>query len=403
MAFATWNLFPPSIRAYIKGLNMQDLSSHSWPNHHAAGRREIELLEIALAEKDWSHSSLSAQFESRFATYIGAKHALLVPSGTMAVYMSLLALGIRPGQEVIVPGITWPSVIYSIIKAGGIPVTVDIDEATLCMDCNAVRASVNSKTFAILATHIFGSQCDMKEIVLIARESGLQIVEDSAQSIGSSQSGRRCGTWGAIGTFSLNDRKILACGEGGVVVTDDTAVYEELKRFQLIQPERPSPPRNLPGTYKISEFQAAVALAQLEALEGKLLKMQENAKHLESLLVDNETVSVQGKPSSVDLQSYYNFCLIYKGKKDTARVRGELSRRLNLSVSAPYRPLSGIVDFAPTGRDLPKSAKLAIGKIHPNCQNAFLARGIRLPHVCLLESREIIDALGAIIAEAVAD
>lgn len=378
---------------------MINLSTHIWPNHHATGQREIDFLKIALAEQDWSHSILSTQFERQFASYIGSKHALLVPSGTAAVYMSLLALGIQTGQEVIVPGITWPSVIYSIIKAGGIPVTVDIDDTTLCMDTKAVRVNVTNKTFAILATHLFGSQCNMTEITLIARDYGLKIVEDSAQSIGSSQGGRMCGTWGHTGTFSLNDRKILACGEGGVIVTNDGNVYDELKKLQLIQPERTSRPRNLPGTYKISEFQAAVALAQLEVLDGKILRMQENATHLASILEAHECISVQAKPECVDRQSFYNFCIIYRGKKDIGVIRTDLSRNLNLNVSAPYKPLSDISDLSPTGRSLSKRARIAIEKVHPNCQRAFLSTCVRLPHFCLLERREIIDAVGSIIVE----
>ena len=373
---------------------MNRLTDHNWPSHHSSGDREIELLAQALAEPDWSHATLSKAFERRFAEYIGSRHALLVPSGTMAVYLSLVALGIQEGQEVVIPGITWPSVVYAIIKAGGVPITVDIDRNTLCMEPQSVQSSITSNTFAILATHIFGSQCDLVSLTGIAKESGVHLIEDAAQSLGSEQAGRRCGSWGVTGTFSLNDRKIVACGEGGVIVTDNSDVYEELKRLQLIQPVREFIPRSLPGTYKVSEFQAAVATAQLERLDSKLRKMAKSVEILTSILSSHDHIAIQAKPAEAGIQSYYNFCLLYTGPRDVSLLRADLSRQLNLSASAPYRPLSDVTDLEPSVRKLPHRARTGLSRIQPNCQNAYLSTCIRLPNFALLAEPDDIEEMG---------
>jgi len=373
--------------------------NHKWPDHHASGDREMELLARALAEPDWSHSNLSNEFEKKFADYIGSRHALLVPSGTMAVYLSLVALGIKEGQEVVIPGITWPSVVYAIIKAGGIPVTVDINRDTLCMDPTSIRSSITSNTFAILATHIFGSQCDMVVLSQIAEEYEVKLVEDAAQSLGGDQAERRCGAWGVTGAFSLNDRKILACGEGGVIVTDNSEVFEELRKLQLIQPVRDGRPRSLPGTYKVSEFQAAVAIAQLERLDAKLQRMAKSADTLTSIIASCEGVSVQNKPVTVGVQSYYNYCILYRGPFDVDHLRVELSRKLNLKVSAPYRPISDITDLDPSFRKLPTRAIMGLRTIHQHCQEAYFRTCIRLPNFSLLATQDEVEEMGRVILD----
>src|SRR5258706_7577803 len=119
------------------------LEDHAWPRPHVVDQSDIDLLRRALNSDDWSHSDIAREFEEEFAKYVGTQHALLVPNGTSAIYLSLLAAGIKPGQEVIIPGITWPSVVYAILTSGGIPRTVDISLGSLCVDVDTILPALS--------------------------------------------------------------------------------------------------------------------------------------------------------------------------------------------------------------------------------------------------------------------
>jgi len=343
------------------------------------------------------------EFEAKFARFVGTAYALMVPSGTSAIYLSLLAGGIKPGQEVIIPGITWPSVVYAILKSGGVPRTVDIDPDSFCMSAKTIKRSLNEKTFAILVTHLFGSQCEMNDICNLASTNGILVIEDAAQSIGSIQDSRHCGTWGSFGSFSLNDKKVLACGEGGVIVTNDGVAYEELLRLQLILPERDRIPRHVPGTYKVSEFQGAVAIAQLERLERRLAKMAKGAKLLEEIILDqgSQKIAIQKKPDKSDLQSYYNFCLKIDGVEDSSRIIKELSARLGCRVTKPYKPISKISDFKPTREYYDKRIWRNLNETHEICDLAYRSSCLRLPFFVLEAEDTLLVEAARIIVELV--
>jgi dTDP-4-amino-4,6-dideoxygalactose transaminase len=373
-----------------------------WPVPHPTSGKELEYLRVALDEADWSHTSLSAAFEQEFASFLGVRHVMLVPNGTSAVYLALLAAGIQNGQEVIVPGMTWPSVVFAILQAGGVPRTVDISLDSLCMTGEAVEAAINDRTFAVLATHIFGSQCDMQEICEVAMRHNILVIEDAAQSVGSVQGGRSCGTWGAVGAFSLNDRKVLACGEGGCVVTNSDAINKELRRLQLILPERASHPASVPGTYKVSEFQAAVALAQLEQLPAKLERMEQRAQLLtDHLAPGRPRLTKQSQPASVTLQSYFNYCVNLRGVR-AAPFAESLSSRLGVRVAKPYRPLSNVSDFSTLRSDARVSAA-GLFVEHANCERAYRDGALRFPHHILMSDIPTIERLASAVLETLSD
>lgn len=385
--------------------NLIDLTEHDWPNPHSTDFTERRFLDSALESPDWSHTEFCSEFEKQFSRFVGSKHAMLVPSGTAAVYLALVASGLRSGQEVILPGITWPSVVYAIVKAGGIPKTIDISEKSLCIEPNKIGQAITEKTFGVLATHLFGSQCDMDAINAQARKHDITVIEDAAQSIGSVQNSKHCGTWGKVGAFSLNDRKVLACGEGGCIVTDDDQIYEELKRLQLIQPERESVPFALPGTYKVSEFQAAVALGQLEKLEAKLKLIAKRAQFLENEItaLSDGVLAVQERPNSVDVQSFYSFAVNVVRKLDISLFRNELSKKINLKVSAPYKPLSEISDLVPSRNNLRPLVLENLGIQQKNCHTAYGQTCFRLPYHALLEEEDVLASVAGKMVETVAE
>ena len=163
-------------------------------------------------------------FESEFAAFLGVKHAVAVTSGTSALAVALAALGVGPGQEVIVPAYMWVSVVAAVVNQGAIPVLADIDD-TFCLDPADVERQITERTAGIIMVHMSGAPGDIRAIQAIARRRGLFLLEDCAQCAGGSVCGQKVGTFGEIGIFSFQMNKNMTAGEGGCVVTDDARLY----------------------------------------------------------------------------------------------------------------------------------------------------------------------------------
>ena len=213
--------------------------------------------------------------EQEFAARVGVAHGLAVNSGTSALLSCLLAMGIEPGDEVIVPSYTFVATYTAVLFAGGVPVLVDVDDS-LTMDPAAVEATIGPKTRFLMPVHMLGNPCEMDAIGEIAARHGLQILEDCAQAGGASFRGRPVGAHGAMGAFSFNVYKTITAGDGGLLVTDDRRLYE---RAFAVHDQGHSPLRGgvevghrsiLGMNFRMNELTGAVALAQLRKLDGIL-------------------------------------------------------------------------------------------------------------------------------------
>jgi dTDP-4-amino-4,6-dideoxygalactose transaminase len=165
------------------------------------------------------------QFEQEFAKHMGAQHCLCLSSGTGALIASLVALGIGPGDEVIVPGYTFMATAMAVLAAGAIPVLVEVDE-TLTMDMKDVESKISGNTRAVIPVHMMGFPCNMDPLLELKKKHGFYIIEDACQSDGGSYKGKHLGSIGDCGAFSFNYFKIIACGEGGAVITNDLKVFQ---------------------------------------------------------------------------------------------------------------------------------------------------------------------------------
>ena len=211
------------------------------------------------------------QFEREFEAFTGARHCLAVNSGTSALMTSLASLGIGPGDEVIVPGYTFVATMSAVAYSGAVPVLAEIDES-LTLDPKDVARKVTPRTKAIIAVHMLGAPCDMDEIIGIAKEHNLRVIEDVCQACGGSYKGARLGTIGDVGVFSLNVYKTITAGDGGMLITNDTARYERAFAFhdQGAKPLRLGlvDEESLLGiNLRMNELTGAVALAQLRKLD----------------------------------------------------------------------------------------------------------------------------------------
>jgi 8-amino-3,8-dideoxy-alpha-D-manno-octulosonate transaminase len=229
--------------------------------------------------------SYVGRLEAGFAQKMGTKHALAVSSGTAALVTGLLGIGIEPGDEVIVPGYTYIASAAAILLCNAVPVIAEIDE-TLTIDPEDVERKITPYTRAIMPVHMRGIPCQMDRILEIARRHNLLVIEDVAQADGASFRGRRLGSLGNAGCFSLQYYKIITTGEGGMVITDDDRVYARaamahdsaLGFWNRIETGDLEP---IPGNgYRMSELAGAVGLAQLDRLDGIIDAMRARKREL---------------------------------------------------------------------------------------------------------------------------
>ena len=207
-----------------------------------------------------------AQFERAFAQAVGARHAVGVTSGTAALMTALAALGVGPGDEVIVPTYTWVATINAVVHLGAVPVFVDIDDS-LTMDPTKLEAAVTPCTKAILPVHMRGAGADMGPILDAAAKHHLYIVEDAAQAVGGRYRGRRLGTLGAIGAYSLQYHKTITTGEGGMLLTDSDVL---LRRARDLRDYDGRAVHETRFNYKMTDLQAALGISQLRRLPSFL-------------------------------------------------------------------------------------------------------------------------------------
>jgi len=230
-------------------------------------------------------------FEDEFAAYTGANHCIAVSSGTSALLCSLAALGVGPGDEVIVPGYTFIASVSSIILSRAIPVLAEIDES-LNIDPEDIRRKITDKTKAIMPVHMLGNPCNMDEIMKISEEHNLYVIEDCCQAAGARYKGRSVGTIGHIGAFSLNHFKTITAGDGGMLITNDAELYERAFAFhdQGHLPKRMGVEignRSIIGmNARMNEITGAVSLAQLRKLDSLLKCLREKKTALKAKIQD---------------------------------------------------------------------------------------------------------------------
>lgn len=230
-----------------------------------------------------------ATLEEEFARYSGANHALATSSGTSALLVSLIAMGLKPGDEVIVPAYTFIATYSTCIFAGLVPVLAEIDES-LSLDPDDIEHRITSRTKAIMPVHMLGNPCNMDRIMEIARKHNLLVLEDSCQAAGASYKGKKAGTIGDMGAYSLNIFKTINTGDGGLAVTNNSKFYETAfgVHDQGHKPNRfgvEVGARSVLGlNFRVNEITAAVALAQLNKLDKIVTTLREKRRKLKNLI-----------------------------------------------------------------------------------------------------------------------
>jgi perosamine synthetase len=218
------------------------------------------------------------EFEEKWAAYCGRQHGIAVSNGTTALQLAVGCLDLEPGDEVIMPTFTIISCALAVVYNGGIPVLVDSDPATWCMDVRAIEKKITTRTRAIMPVHIYGHPVDMDAVINLAEKHGLSIVEDAAEVHGAEYlSGRttahptwrRCGRFGAVSCFSFYANKLITTGEGGMLLTDDATIAEKARSMRNLcfQPHRRFFHEQLGFNFRLTNLQAALGVAQMGRID----------------------------------------------------------------------------------------------------------------------------------------
>lgn len=219
------------------------------------------------------------RFEEMFKEHLGVKYAIATSSCTGALHIGMAALGIGPGDEIILADTNWIATVSPIVHLGAKPIFVDILEDSWCLDPELVEQAITPRTKAIVAVHLYGNLCDMNRLLAIGAKYGIPVIEDAAEAIGSVYHGKRAGSMGTFGAFSFHGTKTLTTGEGGIFVTNDADLYERVLTLSNHGRARGQTKQFWPDMvgfkYKMSNIQAAIGCAQIERIEGLTRRKRE--------------------------------------------------------------------------------------------------------------------------------
>lgn len=263
------------------------------------GTEELNLIQQVLESGYLTTGPMTQRFEQLVAEYVGVKHAVAVSSGTTALHLALICLGIGPGDEVLVPDFTFPASANVVRHCDATPVLVDIDLATFNIDVADLEKKITSKAKAIMPVHLFGLSADMDAILALAQKHGLWVVEDAACALGAEYKGRKCGAMGDLGCFSFHPRKVITTGEGGMVVTDNDKLAERLRLLRNHAMDRRGGERvfvDVGYNYRISDVLAAIGVAQMAKLDSIISKHLELADWYQEALSDLDMLTLPTVP-----------------------------------------------------------------------------------------------------------
>ncbi len=358
------------------------------------GKNERKYI-LSCLRDNWISSSgkYIAAFEEAFSHYCGKKYGITTTNGTTALHLGSVALGLHPGDEVIMPSFTIASTTFATLYCGGKPVFVDSTRDTWNIDVNKIEEKITKKTKIIMPVHIYGHPCDMDQIMKIARKYHVYVVEDAAEAHGAEYKEKKVGGIGDVGCFSFYGNKIITCGEGGMIVTNNRAVASKcrsLRNLAFLEKKR-FWHKELGFNYRMTNMQAALGLAQFEKIEALIQRRRENAGIYHSLLS-----RIPGLTLPIEKEGVRNVYWMYGllVEKDFGISRGQLIKRLQTKGvetrpfflpmhEQPILKKMGLLDgerypvaeeISQKGLYLPSSSGLKISEIEYVCEAIAKAR-----------------------------
>lgn len=284
-----------------------------WPMYD---EQEIAAVTSVIESRGWWRiaGSQVTRFEQEFADYQKANYAVAVTSGTHAIEVALPALNVGRGDEVIIPAFTYISTATGVLYSNAVPVLVDVDPTTYCLDPEALEAAITPRTRAIMPVHMAGHIADMDAITALARKHHLHIIEDAAHAHGADWKGQRVGAFDTGGIFSFQAGKLMTAGEGGLVLSNDADFIE--RSYLFSSGGRPKTDRTyqhqlLGSTCRMSELQAAVLRVQLTRLDEQIARREQNASLLNQMLSNMQGITPQSRDPRVTTHPHYMYMFRY--------------------------------------------------------------------------------------------
>jgi perosamine synthetase len=329
------------------------------------------------------------KFEKALSEITGARHAIVVCNGTVALHLAVHCLGIGPGDEVIVPTFTYIASVNAIAQTGATPIFAESRQSDWLIDPTKIEALITPRTKAIMPVHLYGAVCDMPAIMEIARKHGLKVIEDCAESLGATLLGQHTGTFGDIGTFSFFGNKTITTGEGGAVIATDTALSQ---RLRIVKGQGQSLTRRywheeLGFNYRMTNIAAAIGFAQSERLPQILARKRTVAKRYHALLSDRP-VTFQKPDAGVASSEWLVSVLLPRGY-NRDRLMAEMAEQ-----QVETRPVFFCAHHMPIYADRAAS-------VHTPVAEDIAARGISLPSYPALteaDQRRVVDAFSRALA-----
>lgn len=318
------------------------LTHAPWP---ITGDQELAWMEEVVRSGKWSWVGPHEQaFCQEFATFIGSKYALGLANGTVTLQCGLQAVGVEPGDDVIVPGLTWVATAQAALDVGANVVLVDIDPETYCIDPQAVEAAITPRTRAIIPVHLYGCMCDMDAIGDIAGRHGLKVVEDVAHQHGSRWRDRGAGAIGDVGSFSFQQSKVLTSGEGGAITCNEESVYDiAFSLKQVGWSPQMQPAGHYGHNYRITEMQCVLLRGGLTRIEQQTAIREQSALAIaEGLERIGGPLRAARRDERVTRQAYYGMTLHFDPEQAGGLDRGQYFAALaaeGLGLAAPYAPV----------------------------------------------------------------
>jgi dTDP-4-amino-4,6-dideoxygalactose transaminase len=379
-----------------------------WP---IATKQEAIALEDVLASSKWGGQPFPGKyavaFAKKFAELHTAKYAQCVSTGTVAIQAALKAIGIRPGDEVIAPAYTWEGTVGPVLLVNAVPVFVDIDPDTYCLDAKRIEKAITPKTKAILPVHLGMRFADMDEILRIAGKHNLKVIEDCAHAHGGMWKGKGAGSMGDLGAFSFQSSKLITSGEGGAVITNNLEYMERVQSY--INAGRASVTdkyhhRIIGFNYRLGEFQAAVLGPQLDRLPEQATIREGNMKRFETRLQNTPGIGLLKPDPRITRLAPYGYVLKYFSEQANDIPRAAFVAALQLE-GIPcdglfYEPVYKSSLFPLDSADFPalswgRERPLDLRKLYscPEADRAAYHEAVWFPHQLFLGSNEDVDAI----------
>lgn len=295
-----------------------------------------------------------SRFENAFCAHLGVRHAIATSSCTGALHIGMAALGLGPGDEVILADTNWVATAAPIVHLGATPVFVDVLPDSWCIDPAAAEAAITPRTRAIIAVHLYGNLCDMESLLAIGERHGIPVIEDAAEAIGSEYFGKRAGSMGVFATFSFHGSKTLTTGEGGMLVTNDPALHETALTLSNHGRARGQKkqfwPDMLGFKYKMSNIQAAIGCAQLERIDELIGRKREILGEYRRRLLPIGEITVNPEPEGIVNGAWMPTAVFSSASGVTRERLQEAFARENIDARVFFHPLSSLPMF-PERRD----------------------------------------------------